>query len=120
MWSRAPSARLRVTSMCTSSRCGTSAAAGRGSASLPVSLGPLSKIGQLVEVHCTLPRDVARARYQARASRRHAGHLDTERTDQELWGEPPPSPGLGPVIEVDTSADVDLDQLLARLGYARR
>jgi hypothetical protein len=51
----------------------------------------------------------------ARARRRHAGHLDSERTDQELWGEPPPSPGLGPVIEVDTSDHVDLDQLLARL-----
>jgi predicted kinase len=71
--------------------------------------------GQLVEVHCVLPRDVARARYQARASRRHAGHLDTERSDQELWGEPSPSPGLGPVIEVDTSAEVDLDDLAARI-----
>jgi len=38
--------------------------------------------GQLVEVHCTVPRDVAMARYQARAAYRHAGHLDAERSDQ--------------------------------------
>ena len=76
--------------------------------------------GRLVEVHCILPRDVARARYQARASGRHAGHLDTERSEQELWGEPPPSPGLGPVIEVDTSAEVDLDELVARLDEVGR
>jgi predicted kinase len=69
--------------------------------------------GRLVEVHCVLPRDVAQARYQAR--HRHAGHLDAERTDQELWGESPPSPGLGPVIEVDTSAAVDLGPLITRL-----
>jgi predicted kinase len=72
--------------------------------------------GRLVEVHCTLPRAVAKARYQARASHRHAGHLDAERTDQELWPERPPSLGLGPAIQVDTTADVDLGRLVARLG----
>ncbi|HEY2266292.1 MAG TPA: AAA family ATPase [Streptosporangiaceae bacterium] len=69
--------------------------------------------GRLAEVHCVLPRDVAMARYQAR--HRHPGHLDAERTDQELWAQSPPSPGLGPVIEVDTTAETDLDQLIARL-----
>jgi predicted kinase len=74
--------------------------------------------GRLVEVRCVLPRDVAKARYQARAVHRHAGHLDAERTDQELWGTPPPSLGLGPAVEVDTSADVDLGQLITRLHQA--
>jgi predicted kinase len=70
--------------------------------------------GRLVEVHCVLPRDVARARYQAR--HRHPGHLDAERAGQELWAESPPSPGLGPVVQVDTAGDVDLGQLVTRLS----
>jgi predicted kinase len=76
--------------------------------------------GRLVEVHCTVPRDVARARYQARAGHRHAGHLDDLRGDQELWGEPPPSPGLGPVIQVDTSGEVDISLLIEKLDQVRR
>jgi hypothetical protein len=71
--------------------------------------------GKLVEVRCTLPLDVAKARYLARASRRHAGHLDAMRSDQELWGESLPSLGLGPVVQVDTSGEVDMHQLIARL-----
>jgi hypothetical protein len=71
--------------------------------------------GRLVEVRCILPRDMAKARYQARASRRHAGHLDAMRSDQELWGESPRSLGLGPVVQVDTSGEVDMRQLIARL-----
>jgi len=71
-------------------------------------------------VHCVVPRGVARARYQARAAQRHAGHLDAERSDQELWGEPPPSPGLGPVIRVDTSGPVDIGRLVEKLDQVRR
>jgi predicted kinase len=70
--------------------------------------------GRLAEVHCTVPRDVARARFQNR--HRHPGHRDTERTDHELWPQLPPSPGLGLVIEVDTTTDVDLDQLVTQLS----
>jgi predicted kinase len=40
--------------------------------------------GRLIEVHCTVPLDLARARYRARAGHRHAGHLDDARSDQEL------------------------------------
>jgi hypothetical protein len=76
--------------------------------------------GQLIEVHCVVPRDVARARYQARSGRRPAGHLDAERSDQELWGEPPPSPGLGPVIRVETSGQVDIGRLSEKLDRVRR
>ena len=72
--------------------------------------------GRLVEVRCTVPRDVAKARYQARASRRHAGHLDAMRSDEELWGESPRSLGLGPVVQVDTSGEVDMRRLIARLA----
>lgn len=59
--------------------------------------------GQLAEVHCIVPLDLARARYRARSASRHAGHLDAARSDAELWGKPSRPPGLGPVIPVDTS-----------------
>ncbi len=67
--------------------------------------------GRLIEVHCTVPLDLARARYRARTGHRHAGHLDDARSDQELWGEPSRPPGLGPVIVVDTSGPVDAAEL---------
>lgn len=68
--------------------------------------------GALVEVRCTVPVELARARYRGRAGR-HAGHLDAARSDQELWGGPPRSLGLGPVVEVDTSGPVDVPQVAA-------
>src|SRR5579862_3493891 len=37
--------------------------------------------GRLIEVHCTVPLDVARARYRSRARHRHPGHLDDARGD---------------------------------------
>lgn len=72
--------------------------------------------GRLAEVHCVIPRDLARDRYLARAARRHAGHLDTARTESELWGEPSRPPGLGPVVPVDTSGPVDTVRLAAALA----
>jgi predicted kinase len=74
--------------------------------------------GRLAEVHCTVPRDLARARYRARSAGRHAGHLDADRTDTELWAEPVRELGLGPVITVDTSGHVDIPGLVARLSAA--
>jgi hypothetical protein len=47
---------------------------------------------------------------------RLAGHLDADRTDTELWGEPDRELGLGPVITVDTSGPVDISGLVARLS----
>ena len=72
--------------------------------------------GPLVEVQCAVPLALARARYRARAGRRHAGHLDAERGEEELWGEPPGPLGIGPVVEVDTSGPVDVTGLAARLA----
>ncbi|HEY9241563.1 MAG TPA: AAA family ATPase [Streptosporangiaceae bacterium] len=71
--------------------------------------------GRCVEVICTVPVQVARARYQARAGQRHAGHLDGDRTGAELWGSPPRSPRAGPVLAVDTSGPVDISELAATL-----
>jgi predicted kinase len=72
--------------------------------------------GRCAEVICTVPMDVARARYQARAGQRHAGHLDAERSEAELWGAPPRSPGCGPVLRVDTSGPVDIREVAAALA----
>lgn len=74
--------------------------------------------GRLIEVHCSVPRDVARARYRARTAGRHAGHLDAKRADAELWGEPVRPLGLGPAVTVDTSGPVDLPELAASLAGA--
>lgn len=71
--------------------------------------------GRCVEVICTVPVQVARARYQARAGQRHAGHLDADRIGVELWGTPPRSPRAGPVLAVDTSGPVDISELAATL-----
>jgi predicted kinase len=67
--------------------------------------------GRLVEVHCIVPVEVARARYQARIGQRHAGHLDQARTEHELWGTPPRPLGLGPVLNIDTSGQPDIARL---------
>lgn len=72
--------------------------------------------GRLIEVHCTVPLDVARARYRARAGRRHPGHLDDARSDESLWGESSRPPGLGPVVTVDTSGPVDIPRLAATVA----
>lgn len=71
--------------------------------------------GRVVEVRTTLPRELARERYLARAAGRHAGHLDLERTEDELWGRPVAPLGAGPVIEVDTSGPIDVPALATRL-----
>ena len=72
--------------------------------------------GPLIEVHCTVALDLARARYQARTGHRHAGHLDEARSDQELWGEPSRATGLAPVIVADTSGPVDIGELAATIA----
>jgi hypothetical protein len=72
--------------------------------------------GTIIEVRCRCPRELALARYRERATLRHAGHLDALREESELWNEELLTPlGLGPVIEVDTSAEVDLDALVSQI-----
>lgn len=64
-----------------------------------------------------MPRELARARYQVQAAARHVGHLDADRTDAEVLGEPDQPLGLGPVITLDTSAPVNIPWLAATLAY---
>ena len=68
--------------------------------------------GAIVEIRCRCPRELALSRYRARSGERHSGHLDADRTDEELWNEELlQSLGVGPLIEVDTTAEVDVASL---------
>jgi hypothetical protein len=62
-----------------------------------------------------------RSRFRERASSKGPGHFDDQRSEEELWPEAAllPLAGPWPVIEVDTSTDVDLDALLHRLAERR-
>jgi predicted kinase len=70
--------------------------------------------GAFVEVRCVVPVPVARQRYGDRV--RDLRHLDGQREESELWGEPVAPLGVGPLIEVDTSGPVDVAALAARVG----
>jgi len=60
--------------------------------------------------------EVARSRYAERARFRHAGHLDAGRVEDELWDPVHSEPlGVGPLIEVDTTREVAIDQLAERV-----
>lgn len=71
--------------------------------------------GELVEVRCILDRAVARRRYYARATTRDRAHLDLQRTEEELWGQPSVALGVGRLIEVDTRNPVDVEALVQDL-----
>jgi glucokinase len=69
--------------------------------------------GRFVEVFCRCDRQVALARYRARAGKRAAGHFDSLRTDDELWGPEVAEPVAGgwPLLVVDTNAPPELDRV---------
>ncbi len=72
--------------------------------------------GQLIEIRCVCPRDVAEARYRARTGTRSAGYFDSERPLEELWNEHHlTATGLGPLLEVDTTDAVDAAVVAARV-----
>jgi predicted kinase len=70
--------------------------------------------GAVVEVFCRCDRNVAAARFNARAGTRHAGHFDDVRAADELWNDEVSEPLAGgwPVVEVDTNDTVDVDAVL--------
>ena len=76
--------------------------------------------GQVVEVFCRCDHVIARERYRSRAGRRHAGHFDAVRTDDELWNDDIAKPvgGAWPVLEVDTNMPVEVDTLLLLIRKA--
>lgn len=73
--------------------------------------------GRVIEVHCQVAVELARRRYRERTAIRHAGHLDDDRDDDELWGAPSTTPGVGAVVELDTSTGVDIVGLAATVRH---
>jgi predicted kinase len=71
--------------------------------------------GPFVEVLCDVPRDVAEARFCARAAGRSLAHLDAARPPEELWGGPPRLPGVGPLLRADTTGPVDVPALAVKV-----
>jgi hypothetical protein len=70
----------------------------------------------LIEIRCVCPREIVRARYQARSKSRTAGHFDDQRSPEELWHEHHLKPlRLGPLIEADTSTSFDVNELVNRV-----
>ena len=74
--------------------------------------------GPVVELRCVVPLDVARTRYYTRATHRHPGHLDLQRDETELWGEPVRPLGVGPLVEVDTTEPLDIPAVAADIRRA--
>ena len=86
----------------------------------PYSLALVRELpGPCVEIRCRLDAAVARERYRRRV--RDERHLDGLRTEDELWGEEVAPLGVGPLIEVDTAARVDVAALagLVRSAHAQ-
>ena len=73
--------------------------------------------GPLVEVYCRCPLALAAQRYAARHASRHPTHISGEITLHQLAEFDRPI-ALGPVIEVDTSATVDMAALAGAVRAA--
>jgi predicted kinase len=77
--------------------------------------------GPVVEVFCDCDPALSRSRFIARVGTRPAGHLDADRRDDNsLWsGEAlEPVDGGWPVVRVDTSTAVELEDVLDRIARA--
>ena len=75
--------------------------------------------GQLIEIRCVCLRPVVEARYRARSGSRVGGYFDSERPAEELWNEHHLAPtGLAPLIEVDTTDQIDVSAVAARVRSA--
>jgi predicted kinase len=72
--------------------------------------------GPFVEVRCRVDVNVARERYRRRV--RDERHLDSLRTEEELWGKEVPPLGVGPLVEVDTAQAVDTAALAQAIRIA--
>jgi predicted kinase len=72
--------------------------------------------GPLIEVRCVVPEATARRRYAERTPHRHAGHMDADRNEEELWDPVHEQAlGVGPLIKVDTSVEVAIAELAQRI-----
>lgn len=71
---------------------------------------------RIVEVCCRVDPDVARARFASR--RRHRGHSDADNPAAPVDPTRFPLRTLGPVVEVDTTSDVDVKAVAAEVVAA--
>jgi predicted kinase len=85
-----------------------------------VAVRDLTALGDVVEVFCRADLDLMRRRYRERAPTKPAGHFDGERGDVELWPVAALRPLAGgwPVVEVDTSREVDVAAVRRRVEAA--
>lgn len=74
--------------------------------------------GVVVEVFCRCHRETSISRYRARATTRHQGHFDPERTDDDLWNPEMSTPIAGgwPVIVANTESPVDVECIAAMVA----
>jgi hypothetical protein len=78
----------------------------------PDAIDRLRALGRpLVEVHCACSPEVATARYHERV--RHPGHDGVGDDEIAGWAAEAGPLGLGPVLEVDTTAPVDVAAVAA-------
>ena len=85
----------------------------------PSSLALLQEMpGPFVEIRCKIALELVRERFAARTRSRERDerHLDSQRTEEELWGREVAPLGVGPLIEVDTSVEVDVPALAAAIA----
>lgn len=77
-----------------------------------------SLVGDVVEVFCRCPREVALARYRTRVGTRHPCHHDELRTDDELWHDDYSQPIAGPwpLIDLDTTTPIDVPDLVRKIS----
>jgi len=66
--------------------------------------------GPLVEVYCACPPELSARRYAARHPLRHPTHVVGELTPEFLAEFDRPV-GLGPIVQVDTTAEVDVGRI---------
>ena len=73
--------------------------------------------GPIVEVFCRCDLPTLEGRYRARSDTRAAGHFDSARSFDELWGPETTEPVAGgwPVIEIDTTRAVDVEAVATRV-----
>jgi predicted kinase len=74
--------------------------------------------GPIVEIRCHAPRELVAARYLGRSESRGPEHFDFERTGDERWDAHLEPLGLGPLLRVDTSSEVDVPKLAAAVRAA--
>ena len=78
----------------------------------PLAVERLRALGRpLLEVHCSCPPEVSRTRYRQRV--RHPGHDGVGDDEIAAWAADAGPLALGPVLEVDTTAPVDLEAVAA-------